>query len=111
MDNLSFNIQENFQDNSVDYAEGQNNAGSLGAITPLITAGNPDFNHKSSTLCGISSQMNAIKRHIPNPFGYQIGLNVTVELGIACNIDVPVYCKTYQGRSVGKTARQATPTS
>ena len=50
MDNLSFNIQENFQDNSVDYAEGQNNAGSLGAITPLITAGNPDFNHKPSTL-------------------------------------------------------------
>ena len=27
MDNLSFNIQENF-DNSVDYAEGQNNASS-----------------------------------------------------------------------------------
>ena len=28
MDNVSFNIQENFQDNSVDYAEGQNNASS-----------------------------------------------------------------------------------
>tara|TARA_B100000242_G_scaffold281322_1_gene241489 strand:+ start:323 stop:910 length:588 start_codon:yes stop_codon:yes gene_type:complete len=50
MDNLSFNIQENFQDNSVDFAEGQNNASSLGAITPLITSGNPDFNHKAPTL-------------------------------------------------------------
>ena len=50
MDNLSFNIQENFQDNSVDYAEGQNNASSLGPITPLITGGNPDFNHKPASL-------------------------------------------------------------
>jgi hypothetical protein len=50
MDNLSFNIKENFQDNSVDYAEGQNNASSLGAITPLLTGGNPDFNHKPASL-------------------------------------------------------------
>ena len=50
MDNLSFNITENFQDNSVDYAEGQNNASSLGPITPLVTGGNPDFNHKPASL-------------------------------------------------------------
>ena len=36
MDNLSFNIRENFQDNSVDYAEGQNNSASLGPITPIM---------------------------------------------------------------------------
>ena len=50
MDNLSFNIHENFQDNSVDYAEGQQNASALGAISPLVVGGNPDFNHKPSTL-------------------------------------------------------------
>ena len=33
MDNLSFNIRENFQDNSVDSAEGQNNSASLGPHT------------------------------------------------------------------------------
>ena len=50
MDNLSFNIMENFQDNGVDYAEGAAGVGGLGGISPLVVGGNPDFNHKSPTL-------------------------------------------------------------
>ena len=39
---------------------------------------------------GISSQINAMKQHTLYSFGYQIDLNVTVEPGDPCNIDVPV---------------------
>lgn len=48
MDNLSFNIVENFQDNGVDYAEGTvPDAADLG---PINLGGNKDFDHKASTL-------------------------------------------------------------
>ena len=48
MDNLSFNIVENFQDNGVDYAEGTvPDAADLG---PINLGGNSDFDHKASTL-------------------------------------------------------------
>ena len=48
MDNLSFNIVENFQDNGVDYAEGTvPDAANLG---PINLGGNKDFDHKASTL-------------------------------------------------------------
>ncbi len=47
MDNISFNIQENFQDNGVDYAEGER---SNTILSPLVTGGNPEFNHQAPTL-------------------------------------------------------------
>ena len=49
MDNLSFNIQENFQDNGVDFIDG-GSSNSNSNLSPLVIAGNSDFNHQAPTL-------------------------------------------------------------
>ena len=79
MEKFSFNLREHFQDNSVDFSE--SNLGTDNGINGgLITAGNPDFNHKAPTLWNYLGVHNMSQEQIDCTFE-------CVQKGLDCSSD------------------------
>ena len=97
MEKFSFNLREHFQDNSVDFSE-SNLGANTGITGGLITAGNPDFNHKAPTLWNYLGVHNMSQDQIDCTFE-------CVQKGLDCSSDCGNFNRKCNYKCAGKSVK------